>query len=141
MAETVAVYAVPHTPSFVAEVQVNGERSQTAQFFSKIRSHLQDAKPDVIVTVNNDQNPPADETDFQGTSLPTNTNIWNSATSDGHSTWAFVNNRQIAYFANYGVATPRVISLPSYVPPDGKDDRALKEALDLLRGTITDALK
>jgi hypothetical protein len=28
----------------------------------------------------------------------------------------------------------------SYVPPDGKDDRALKEALDLLRGTITDAL-
>ena len=29
----------------------------------------------------------------------------------------------------------------SYVPPDGKDDRALKEALDLLRGTITDALK
>ena len=27
----------------------------------------------------------------------------------------------------------------SYVPPDGKDDRALKEALDLLRGTITDA--
>ena len=44
MAETVAVYAVPHTPSFVAEVQVNGERSQTAQFFSKIRSHLEDAK-------------------------------------------------------------------------------------------------
>ena len=29
----------------------------------------------------------------------------------------------------------------SYVPPDAKDDRALKEALDLLRGTITDALK
>jgi carboxyl-terminal processing protease len=27
----------------------------------------------------------------------------------------------------------------SYVPPDAKDDRALKEALDLLRGTITDA--
>ena len=27
----------------------------------------------------------------------------------------------------------------SYVPPDKKDDRALKEALDLLRGTITDA--
>ena len=26
----------------------------------------------------------------------------------------------------------------SYVPPDEKDDRALKEALDLLRGTITD---
>ena len=27
----------------------------------------------------------------------------------------------------------------SYVPPEEKDDRALKEALDLLRGTITDA--
>jgi carboxyl-terminal processing protease len=27
----------------------------------------------------------------------------------------------------------------SYVPPDEKDDQALKEALDLLRGTITDA--
>jgi carboxyl-terminal processing protease len=27
----------------------------------------------------------------------------------------------------------------SYVPPDAKDDRALKEAIDLLRGTITDA--
>jgi carboxyl-terminal processing protease len=27
----------------------------------------------------------------------------------------------------------------SYVPPDEKDDRALKEAFDLLRGTITDA--
>ena len=54
MAETVAVYAVPHTPSFVAEVQANGENSQTAQFFAEIRSHLQGAKPDVIVTVNND---------------------------------------------------------------------------------------
>ncbi len=27
----------------------------------------------------------------------------------------------------------------SYVPPNEKDDRALKEALDLLRGAITDA--
>ena len=27
----------------------------------------------------------------------------------------------------------------SYVPPDEKDDRALKEAFDLFRGTITDA--
>jgi len=26
----------------------------------------------------------------------------------------------------------------SYVPPEEKDDRALKEALDLLRGTIAD---
>jgi carboxyl-terminal processing protease len=28
----------------------------------------------------------------------------------------------------------------SYVPSDEKDDRALKEALDLLRGTIADAV-
>jgi carboxyl-terminal processing protease len=27
----------------------------------------------------------------------------------------------------------------SYVPPDEKDDRALKEALNLFRGTTTDA--
>lgn len=54
MAEIVAVYAVPHTPSFVAEVQLEGERSETAQFFSKIRSHLEGAKPDLILTVNND---------------------------------------------------------------------------------------
>jgi hypothetical protein len=27
----------------------------------------------------------------------------------------------------------------SYVPPDEKDDRTLKEAFNLLRGTITDA--
>jgi protocatechuate 4,5-dioxygenase beta chain len=54
MADIVAVYAVPHTPSFVAEVQLNGARSETAQFFSKIRSHLDEAKPDLIITVNND---------------------------------------------------------------------------------------
>ena len=27
----------------------------------------------------------------------------------------------------------------SYVPPDEKDDRAINKALDLLRGTVTDA--
>ena len=27
----------------------------------------------------------------------------------------------------------------SYVPPDEKDDKALKEGLDLLRGAISDA--
>jgi carboxyl-terminal processing protease len=27
----------------------------------------------------------------------------------------------------------------SYVPPDEKDDRALRKALDLLRGTVADA--
>jgi len=59
------------------------------------------------VTVNNDQNPSADESDFQGVSLPTNTMIWNSATSDGSSSWGYIDNTQYAYFANYGVSTPR----------------------------------
>jgi Catalytic LigB subunit of aromatic ring-opening dioxygenase len=54
MARIVGVYAVPHTPSFVDEVKLNGERSETAQFFSIVRSHLEQARPDVIVTINND---------------------------------------------------------------------------------------
>jgi aromatic ring-opening dioxygenase catalytic subunit (LigB family) len=54
MAELVAVYAVPHTPSFVAEVQLNGDRSETSRYFGKIKRHLDQAKPDVILTVNND---------------------------------------------------------------------------------------
>ena len=37
------------------------------------------------------------------------------------------------------VTQPRTVSSQSYVPTDEKDDRALKEAFDLLRGTITDA--
>lgn len=54
MAELVAVYAVPHTPSFVADAQLNGENSEAVRYFAKIRKHLEGSKPDVIVTVNND---------------------------------------------------------------------------------------
>ena len=54
MAKLVGVYAVPHTPSFVAEVQLNGDRSETSRFFGQIKQHLDQAKPDVIFTVNND---------------------------------------------------------------------------------------
>jgi protocatechuate 4,5-dioxygenase beta chain len=54
MAEIAAVYAVPHTPGFVAEVQLNGQRSETAQFFSQMRSHLDRVNAELIVTVNND---------------------------------------------------------------------------------------
>lgn len=54
MAEIAAVYAVPHTPSFVEDVRQNGKRSLTAQSFSTIRSHLEDVRADVIVTINND---------------------------------------------------------------------------------------
>lgn len=54
MAEIVAVYAVPHTPSFVADAQLNGKASEAVRNFEPIRSHLEAAKPDVLVTVNND---------------------------------------------------------------------------------------
>ncbi len=54
MAELVAVYAVPHTPSFVADAQLNGENSEAVRYFTEIRNHLEASKPDVIVTVNND---------------------------------------------------------------------------------------
>jgi protocatechuate 4,5-dioxygenase beta chain len=37
MAKLVGVYAVPHTPSFVAEVQLNGDRSETSRFFGQIK--------------------------------------------------------------------------------------------------------
>jgi hypothetical protein len=53
MARIVGVYAVPHTPSFVNEVKLDG-RSETAQSFSAVRFHLEQARPDVIVTINND---------------------------------------------------------------------------------------
>jgi aromatic ring-opening dioxygenase catalytic subunit (LigB family) len=54
MSEIVAAYAVPHTPSFVAEVRANGARSRTAASFAAIKAHLDRARPDVIVTLNND---------------------------------------------------------------------------------------
>ncbi|MDP5218986.1 extradiol ring-cleavage dioxygenase [Ruegeria sp. 2205SS24-7] len=54
MAELVAVYTVPHTPSFVADVQQTGDTIETARFFSEIRSHLEKVRPDVIVSVTND---------------------------------------------------------------------------------------
>jgi protocatechuate 4,5-dioxygenase beta chain len=54
MAKLVGVYVVPHTPSFVAEVQLNGDRSETSRFFGQIKQHLDQAQPDVIFTVNND---------------------------------------------------------------------------------------
>jgi hypothetical protein len=41
MARIVSVYAVPHTPSFVDEVRLNGERSETAQFFAAVKSHIE----------------------------------------------------------------------------------------------------
>lgn len=43
---------------------------------------------------------------FTTTNLPTNTVIWNSATSDGTNSWAYVNNKLLAEIP-YGVPTPR----------------------------------
>ena len=54
MAKIVGVYAVPHTPSFVEEVRLKGEATEPAQFFSIVRSHLEQTRADVIVTINND---------------------------------------------------------------------------------------
>ncbi|WP_145646272.1 extradiol ring-cleavage dioxygenase [Rhizobium sp. SG570] len=54
VAELVAVYAVPHTPSFVVDAQINGEQSEAARYFAEIRRHFEAANPDVVVTVNND---------------------------------------------------------------------------------------
>ena len=54
MAELVAVYAVPHTPSFVADAQLHGENSEAVRCFAEIRNHFDAVKPDLIVTVNND---------------------------------------------------------------------------------------
>jgi len=46
------------------------------------------------------------EYDFTGTSLPKNTYIWNSATSNGTDSWAYVNDRLISEIA-YDVPQPR----------------------------------
>lgn len=53
-------------------------------------------------TINNG----GDEHDYTSDALPKNTVIWNSATSDGTHSWAYVNNSLLAEIS-YGVATPR----------------------------------
>lgn len=47
------------------------------------------------------------EDDFPGTSLPKDTDIWNSATSNGTDSWAYVNDKLIAEIA-YDVPQPRL---------------------------------
>jgi hypothetical protein len=49
----------------------------------------------------------ATEFDFPGTSLPKNSYIWNSATSNGTDSWAYVNNRLLAEIV-YDVPQPRL---------------------------------
>ena len=54
MAQLVAAYAVPHTPSFIADAARLGPSFETVQHFSRIRAHLAAAKADVVVMVQND---------------------------------------------------------------------------------------
>lgn len=54
MAEIIAAYAVPHTPSFVADVAERGERSETLQFFQRIKAHFDRSALDVLVMIQND---------------------------------------------------------------------------------------
>jgi hypothetical protein len=54
MAQLVAAYAVPHTPSFIADAARRGTSFETVQYFSCIRAHLAAAKADVVVMVQND---------------------------------------------------------------------------------------
>ena len=50
----------------------------------------------------------ANEYDSFSTELPTNTDIWMSATSNGSQSWAYIYNKYYANGISYGVSTPRL---------------------------------
>jgi protocatechuate 4,5-dioxygenase beta chain len=54
MAEIVAAFALPHTPSFVATVAKDGPDSPIAKLYKNIKNYLDAAKPDVIVKFDSD---------------------------------------------------------------------------------------
>jgi hypothetical protein len=54
VAKIVAAYAVPHTPSFVADVAQTGMSHEAARFFTSIKSHLDEANADTLVLIQND---------------------------------------------------------------------------------------
>jgi protocatechuate 4,5-dioxygenase beta chain len=54
VAKIVAAYAVPHTPSFVADVAQTGASHEAARFFASIKSHLDQANADTLVLIQND---------------------------------------------------------------------------------------
>lgn len=54
MAEIVAAYAVPHTPSFIAEVADRGAASEASEYFRIMKKHFDDARPDLLVMIQND---------------------------------------------------------------------------------------
>lgn len=54
MAKIVSAYAVPHTPSFVADVARYGASHEAARFFEPVKRHLDAANADVLVMIQND---------------------------------------------------------------------------------------
>jgi hypothetical protein len=58
-------------------------------------------------TVNDDTVPSDDEYDDSNVTLPTDAYIWNSATSNGTNSWAYVNSRKINELT-YDVPQPRL---------------------------------
>jgi len=54
MAEIVAAFGIPHTPSFVATVAKEGPEVPVAKLFQSIKNYLDDVKPDVIVKFDSD---------------------------------------------------------------------------------------
>jgi hypothetical protein len=54
MAEIVAAFGVPHTPSFPALVAKQGPDCQTAKLYAEVASHLRTARPDVLVIYTDD---------------------------------------------------------------------------------------
>ena len=54
MAEIVAAFGIPHTPSFVATVAKEGPEAPVAKLFQSIKNHLDNVKPEVIVKFDSD---------------------------------------------------------------------------------------
>lgn len=54
MAKIVSAYAVPHTPSFVAEQHGHAPTTGAIEFFGRIADHFGRVKPDILVMIQND---------------------------------------------------------------------------------------
>jgi protocatechuate 4,5-dioxygenase beta chain len=54
LAEIVSSYAVPHTPSFIAEQDGHAPCTGAIEYFGKVAAHLAASRPDVLVMIQND---------------------------------------------------------------------------------------
>jgi gallate dioxygenase len=54
MAHLVAAIGVPHTPAFPALVEQEGDKSETATLYSKLRAEIEESKPDLVVMFDTD---------------------------------------------------------------------------------------